>query len=68
MRKDSLDGTTAAAQAAAAWMVETASDSVSHLPDTVRDKSAHLSHITHTDGSFREKADSNSRPVSRAAE
>lgn len=70
MRKDSLDGTTAAAQAAAAWMVETASDSASNISlhsDTFRDRSSHLSQTSNTDGSLRDKVDNNSRPVSRAA-
>lgn len=67
MRKDSLDGTTAAAQAAAAWMVETASDAaaMSPLADALRDKSSPISQIPLESG-FRDKMESVSRPLSRA--
>ncbi|KAJ1525407.1 hypothetical protein ONE63_010221 [Megalurothrips usitatus] len=68
MRKDSLDGTTAAAQAAAAWMVETASDSAANnmvFPESVRDKSGPTPQSSSMDGTF--KTENVSRPVSRAA-
>ncbi|XP_034254478.1 PHD finger protein 20 isoform X3 [Thrips palmi] len=68
MRKDSLDGTTAAAQAAAAWMVETASDAaaMSPLADALRDKSSPNLQIPLESG-YRDKMECVSRPLSRAA-
>lgn len=66
-----MDGTTAAAQAAAAWMVETAGDSVanmSSLTDGNRDKLSHASHLSALDNNFRERTDCISRPLSRTTE
>ncbi|KAE8748341.1 hypothetical protein FOCC_FOCC004977 [Frankliniella occidentalis] len=71
MRKDSLDGTTAAAQAAAAWMVETASDSaanMSPLPESLRDKTSFMSQTVSSENIYiKDKVECVSRPVSRAA-
>ncbi|KAK3921180.1 PHD finger protein 20-like protein 1 [Frankliniella fusca] len=70
MRKDSLDGTTAAAQAAAAWMVETASDSASShipLPDSLSDKANLISQSGAAETALKDKMECLSRPLSRAA-